>query len=600
MADKKYSWRRFQRMNFSTKSLSSRAKKAETATVRHARKFIFERISNVQAVRRHIVGWTVLVGFLIAVAALQLLWFQRSYMITDAPAEGGTYAEAALGPINTLNPLYASTIAERSAARLMFSSLYSYDHTGQLSGDLAETMTVSDDGTEYVIKIRDDVRWSDGRKLTSADVVFTAELIQNPMTRSVVSGWQNVDVKAVDEYSLKFTLPTAYAPFDDALTFPIVPKHILDTVDPSTLREASFSQSPVGSGPFELRLNQTVNMTKDHKIIHLAANPDYYQGNLKLEKFQLHVYGDYDAIARALRVSEVNAAANIPMDLIPSSQSDRYKVASIPVNNGVYTMFNTENETLKDIKVRRALRLATDTNAIRANSDYPLEKLDLPFLKYQVAEVDLPSAPAHNPSEAGKLLDKAGWKLNDDGVREKSGKPLELTITSLRGAEYEAALETLARQWREVGVVVNSQVLDAADANQDILQTVLQPRNYEVLIYELNLGGDADQFAYWHSSQTTRNGLNFANYSNDVADDALASARSRIEPDLRAEKYRVFAKQWLEDVPAIGLYQSNMYYVKTGSLNSIDEDSTSLVNPGDRYHNIMYWTVRQGSVYKTP
>jgi len=136
MAEEKgKSWRQFQKLNFSSKKLSKRAKKAEGATLRHAHKFIIHRWENIRSVRRHVIGWLVLVGVLIAGVGIQLNWFQRSYS-TDAPAVGGTYAEAALGPLDTLNPIYATTSAEFSASKLLFSSLYDYDSTGHLRGEI--------------------------------------------------------------------------------------------------------------------------------------------------------------------------------------------------------------------------------------------------------------------------------------------------------------------------------------------------------------------------------------------------------------------------------------------------------------------------------
>ena len=124
---------------------------------------------------------------------------------------------------------------------------------------------------------------------------------------------------------------------------------------------------------------------------------------------------------------------------------------------------------------------------------------------------------------------------------------------------------------------------------------MLQPRNYDVLIDELSIGADPDVFAYWHS----RGLLNFANYSNATSDDALASARVRSEKDLRNVKYVAFAKQWLADVPAIGLYQSNISYVHSKMTRTIGQDQR-LISPIDRYSNIRFWTAEQRQVYKTP
>ena len=115
----------------------------------------------------------------------------------------------------------------------------------------------------------------------------------------------------------------------------------------------------------------------------------------------------------------------------------------------------------------------------------------------------------------------------------------------------------------------------------------------------MNIGADPDVYAYWHSSQVSPKGSNFSNYSNAISDDALSSARSRVEPELRNAKYITFAKQWLADVPAIGLYQSTVQYVHSRNVRSF-KDSTVLVSSIDRYSNILDWSVGNRSVYKTP
>jgi peptide/nickel transport system substrate-binding protein len=189
--------------------------------------------------------------------------------------------------------------------------------------------------------------------------------------------------------------------------------------------------------------------------------------------------------------------------------------------------------------------------------------------------------------------------MGTNGIRSKDGQPLKIRISSLKGVEYEKALDVLAGQWRKAGVSVEARVLDDGDASARLIQDYLQPRNFDVLIYELAIGADPDVYAYWHSSQATFTGLNFSNYNNGTADDALVSARSRVEPSLRNAKYISFAQQWLNDAPAIGLYQPAMYYVHSRDSQTIAPDSL-LVAPQDRYGNILYWTVNKGTVYKTP
>lgn len=541
--------------------------------------------------------WVVAVGLLIGATGLQLMWYQQNYR-TTAPATDGTYAEAVQGPIDTLDPLYASTSAEDAASHLLFSRLLTYDKTGHLSNDLAKSVTVDQSGQVYTVNLRSDAKWHDGIRVTAQDVVFTVGLLKNPAVRSTISSnWSAVTVTATGEYSLTFQLPTIIAAFPHALTFPILPEHILSKVEPNALRENEFSRSPIGSGPFKLRFTQDIDLTTGRKIVHMERDTDYYRGAPRLERFQLHVYGTQDAIVTALANGEVNAAADLSRISSAQINQSQYDVTTAAVNNGVYALFNVTREVLKDKTVRQALQHGTNVAAVRAQLGDDVRSLDLPFINRQVTG-DLPAVPTYNVDEAKRLLDSAGWVL-DGTVRKKAGVEMKLTVVTTKDGDYEAVLETLAGQWRELGISIDTQVYDPTDVSQRFIQDILQPRTYDVLIRLLPIGADPDVFAYWHSSQATSRGSNFSNYANAISDDALASARTRTEPTLRNAKYVTFARQWVADAPAIGLYQAATRYVS--SKNAVSFDSlNSLVSSVDRYADVLYWSVGERPVFKTP
>lgn len=571
-------------------------KKVEGATVKHARRFVFKRLDNFREVRRRIAFWVLAIGVVIGATGLQFFWYQQEYR-TTANAADGTYAGAVLGPVDTLNPIFQKTSAEESSGELLFSRLLNYDETGTLNYDLADSMKVSEDQKTYTLSIRPDARWSDGLYVRARDVVFTIGLLQNPATRATLTGWDDIKVSTVDDRTVAFTLPAVYAAFPQALRFlPILPEHILRDVEPSQVRENSFSTNPIGSGPFALKLMQDIDATNGRKIIHLARNDAYYRGAPKLSRIQLHVYKDTDSIKRALATSEVNAASDLPVMTADSVNKERYKVEDYPINSGVYALFNTQSPSLQDQKVRQALQIGTNTEAVRTSISKNLPPLHLPIIGNQLTG-DIPAAPVYNFKQAATLLDEAGWVL-DGPVRKKDGQALTLAIVTTKNPDFEKALEVLSTQWRALGVTITTNIVDPDDQSQNVAQTILQPRSYDVLLYQLTIGGDPDVYAYWHSSQVA-SGFNFSNYKSASADDALSSARSRLEPDLRNAKYLTFTRQWLSDVPAIGLYQATSQYVHTEGVRAVPDGSV-LVSGVDKYNAVLYWTVGSHSVFKTP
>lgn len=571
-------------------------RRVEGVTVRHARKFIFHRLDNVREVRRHIIMWVMAVGILIGASGLQLMWYQNNYR-TSAMASGGTYAEAVLGPVNTLNPLYASTSAEESASMLLFSRLFSYDISGHLNNDLASSLTIDSTGKVYTVKIRSDARWHDGIQVTAKDVAYTVGLLKNPSVNATITGWNDIEVAVLDDTTLTFTIPAIYAAFSHALTFPILPEHVLGTVEPNALRENEFSNSPIGSGAFKLRFVQDIDVANGRRIIHMERNDAYYKGASKLDRFQLHVYGTQDAILRALSSAEVNAATDLTASEAAQVNTERYQVKTSPIQSGVYALLNTTRGSLRDKAVRQALQIGTDVSAIREQLPPGTPELTLPFTNGQISG-DAPKAPTFNALAAMKLLDSAGWRV-DKGVRKKDGVELKLSVVTTKDNDYEQILELLAGQWRSLGIVIDTVVVDPSDASQGLVQNILQQRNFDVLLYQLTIGGDPDVYAYWHSSQIGTRGFNFSNYASAISDDALSSARTRLEPSLRSSKYLTFARQWLADVPAIGLYQSTSQYVYSKNVTTYDGSNT-LVSPLDRYADVLYWSAEQKTVLKTP
>lgn len=582
-------WRQKFALKKHSKRLKKHALRIESATIKHAHRFLVGRLDKIRDVRRHIIIWFGGVGLLIAFVGLQVLWFQQSY-INEAPVSGGTFAEGLKGPIDTLNPLFAASPAELSSSHLLFSSLYANDTTGKLRGDLATSMK-NDSDKVYTVTIRKDARWHDGEDLKSDDIIYTIDLMKNPAVRSVMgSSWQGIEAKKIDDYTLQLSLPAAYAAFPQALTFAVLPKHNLEKVTPSRIRESTFSSEPVGSGPFRMRLLQTLSQTTGRKIVHMEANRDYYLGAPRLERLQLHAFVDDDSMARALRTGEVSAISDVSGVIAKGFKGSQFDTMNIPVNSGVYALFNLTTPVLKDVNVRKSLLQGTSTADIRKALFGSPRSLHLPFVTGQVSGTDDIPTPVFNRKQAIQTLESNGWVLKD-GVRTKGSERLHLRVVTRRNPDYEIALQQLAGQWRQMGVEVDTQVVGASDFTQDVLRL----RNYDVLLDKLVIGGDPDVFAYWHS----RGILNFTGYGSQISDDTLTSARTKSDPTLRDIKYEAFSRQWLADVPAIGLYQPNLIYIHTKKTHAISSEEV-IVTPDDHYAGVRFWTAENARVYKTP
>jgi len=579
------------------KRLALRVKHAEGATQRHASRFILRRIENVRLVMTEIMIWLAAIALLIAGLGIQYSWNSQGSK-KDGAKSGGVYVEGVIGNISTLNPLLAASEPEQAVSRLLFSSLYNYDVTGALHTDLAESMTVKDDKV-YTIKLRNAV-WHDGKKLTAEDVVYTINLIKNPQVRSPLRvNWLDISARAIDDSTVEFMLPAVYAGFSHALTFPVIPKHILQSVSPSSMREADFSSNPVGSGPFAVKRVQTSESTSSTDVVRMEPNTKYYGAVSTLSRLELRAYGNESLLVKAVNSGEVSAASGLSLSAADNIKSKQYSNKHWLLNKGVYLLMNNRSQTLQDARVRRALRYATDTSSIRATVGDNVARLDTPILQSQITQ-KLPAAPDYNLDKAKALLKEAGWTYNQGQWKGKDGRPLAVAVTTSSGRdEYKKIVDALKQQWSKLGVDVQLREIDTSSTTTSFVQSVLQPRDYDALLYELELGADPDVFAYWHSSQASASGYNFANYSNRTVDNDLVGGRSRTNSALRAAKYIQFVNQWLNDAPAIGLYQSVGSYVLNNGA-SIVEPRGSLNTMNDRYADVTTWSTGKASVYKTP
>lgn len=541
-------------------------------------------------------AWLLAIAALIVAAAWQTGQFSALYS-ADIPAEGTTYTEGVVGAVDNLNPIFASTPAEKAVTRLVFASLFYTDKRSTPQPELVERYSLDGSGKVYTMALRKDARWQDGVPITARDVAYTFGVIKDADTHSqLYSSWRNIAVEQVDDYTVKFTLPAPYTPFLNALTVGILPEHILSKVRSSELRSHAFSRSPtVSSGPFVFRDVRTVgDSKKSQSIVRMDGNADYFRGQPKLSHFQLHAYSSREDLVNAFQTQEVAAITSESSGQLEELNNNKSAVRSdSPLYNGVYAFLQTDSPLLKDIKVRNALQLATDQPAILKQLHSRVQPVTGPLLSGHLGYDPAIKQPVTNLEGAKKLLDDAGWKLGPDGKRVKDGQALKLQLATLSSGDFPAVAQTLMNQWARVGVSFDSQLVRP----EDIQQNVIIPRAYDVLLYELAIGGDPDVYAYWHSSQATERGFNLSDYKSGQVDDALDSARSRSDPALRIAKYRTFAQRWIADVPAIGLYRPNLTYIQTRGVTSFN--ARNLGDPMDRFEDVLYWSASKAHLRPT-
>ncbi len=512
--------------------------------------------------------------------------------------EGGTYTEAIVGQPRYLNPILASNSdVDLDITRVVYSSLLKLGEDLTLKNDLADNVEISSDGKIYTIHMRNDATWHDGKNVTADDVLFTIRSIQTPEYGSpLASAFQGVQIDKVDDYTVRFTLQkTPYAPFLSSLTVGIAPKHVWENVPPRSAGLAEQGLKPVGSGPFKFQELVTKKKTGEITSIALTRNDSYYAQKPYLAGITFTFFNTHEDAIASLISGQVNGIGYLPTSLLSSTAHQASLVTHrflLPQYFGLF--FNeTKNPILNNKGVRSALDLATDRKEIikeALSGEGDLASLPIPPGLFSFPDI---KGPSFDPEKAKQNLDDALWKMGEDGIREKDGKKLEITITTTDWPAYVKTAELIQAQWKNIGVTVKITSLGTGI----IQQTVVAPRDYEILLYGENLSADVDPYPFWHSSQIKSPGLNLSLLKDKDIDKLLEDARTSIDPEKRREALRKFTERFLDIHPAIILYRPYYLFVQNQIVRGQELKQGSL--PSDRFNDIEKWYVRVKRIWNS-
>ena len=575
-------------------TLAERADLVEKAITSHTKKMFFGRFENLSNVRKIVISWICVVSILILSVGIFRGLSVENYS-ENIFYRGGTYSEGILGEVKTLNPLFTSTNTERSFEQIAFSRIYDIDETGNLKGDLAESVSTSDNYKNFKIKMRNNAVWSDGRKITANDVIFTIKLLrEQSINPSDFKAWKNVEISKNSDYEFSVKVPSSSSSVLYSFNFSILPEHILKDIQIEKIRESAFSKNPITSGAFNFK---SVQNDGDKTTISLVKNKRYYKGEAYIDNFDIVAFKDEAKLKNALISGEIVASPSLKISEFSESERDKLKSRETNVNRGIYAFLNNSDSVLKDLKVRKAIQTGVDIPKVRKEMEF-VDKLDFPTLNQFLNTKDL-SIPKYDFDQAQKILDEAGWKKNSNGILEKDGKTAILNIATTSVYNYKKAAEEIESQLKKLGFDAKLTVIDKDDKTGAFVQSILQPRNYSILVYEIDLGADPDIYAFWHSSQSGQKGLNFSNYNDAVADDLLLNSRTAPSSNEKKLQITKFTQRWLANSVAIGLGQTKTSYVFRKSVQPYSVNNT-FVTELNRYADVIYWSASKSTLYKTP
>lgn len=512
-----------------------------------------------------------LVILFLNIVYLGVIFFQNNFK--NSPVFGGTYIEATVGYPRLINPLYAiSRDVDNDLSRLIYSSLFSYDSFGVLQNDLVESFTIDSEGKEYQLVIKEGVKWHDNEILTSDDVVFTFNLIQDEKFNSPLrSELVGIKVEKINEKTIKFILPEPYAPFLDLLTFGIMPQHVWQGVSADTIILNDSNLKPIGSGPYKIK-TLLKSKSGDLKEYQLIANLDYYK-EVYIENLIIRFFSNNIEAIDSFNNNQVDGLSALPFvnkdDLLKRDSVNTYNLIKPQI---VGLFFNLNKDGLKEVEIRTALAKAIDKNDL-INNVYgnAYQVASGPILKNSFAY----NSEVENINNYSKV--EAAEKL--------AGKNLKIKLTAININGNSRVAEQIKSYWESVGVSVEIDLISLEQAAETI-----KKRDFDVILYGQLVGGDPDVYAFWHSSQAGSQGFNISEYKNDEVDKLLSEARVATNELERIEKYKAFQNIVNTDVPVIFLYSPSYTYVQNKKVKGFVGDA--IISPADRFGQINDWYIK--------
>ncbi|WP_437611393.1 TIGR04028 family ABC transporter substrate-binding protein [Erwinia sp. V71] len=428
--------------------------------------------------------------------------------------------------------------------------------TLQVEPWIAESWTTNADKTEYTFKIRPGVTFSDGTPLDANAVAknFDTYGLGNKENRLPVSEVINNYLRSevIDPLTVKFFFKKPSPGFLQG-TATIGSGLVSLSTLARNFDQLGDARHIIGSGPF---------VVKDEKLgreVDLVVRKDYnwgpkniaQQGRANLDGIKIIVTPEDSVRIGALLAGQADVIRQVQAYYEKQATDNNFPIYAAPtrgVNDSI--SFRPDNPLVADIKVRQALLHGTNAQQVVETLFSP----NYPVAKSVVAQsaagyVDLSDKLKYDPQRSAQLLDDAGWKHGSDGIRQKDGKRLELSIyESLPQPQNKEVLQLVAQQWKQIGVGLKvlagdagSKTLDNLDpqktplvvsevgrADPDVIKSQFYPNNRDALLQK---GGSSDKVQ---------------NFRDDKLNQLLVDVSSEVDPQKRLQ-LAGDAQRWLLD-----------------------------------------------------
>jgi peptide/nickel transport system substrate-binding protein len=505
---------------------------------------------------------------LAASAALALSGCSGSSSSTSTSGAGSTVTvfSGQVGNFTeNFNPLSPTGSGLQPTNGVIYEPLFYYNKAkaGNPVPLLGTSFTWNDDGTELTVKVRQGVKWSDGKPETADDVVYTLNLVSNnPALNTSGQKWV---AKKTDDSTVVIDFPkTAFTLEPQILgNEPIVPERIWKNISDPT---KTTNTNPVGTGPYMLK-----SFTPQSFL--LVKNPNYWgtgDSAPKVSQVRYISLSNADAATSALQQGQVDYMGSF-LPTLKSIMSQHKNLSYSNSPQATTALFTCSNPDLgctgpqTDPAVRQALYYAMDRTQLSNQAAAGFSAPASPSLilntvnKDQITSPDYLKAPqSADVAKAKSLLEAAGWTLGSKGYYEKDGKELDLSVNVVSGwTDYDTICTLLQGQFKKAGIkLAVNQVAQNAWTQAEV------SGKYQLSVNSINMGPSSNPYfqynQYLSTAATAKVGgsatTNVSRYSNPAVDAAISSLASTNDEAKEQAAYKTIQDAIVKDMPYVPVY----------------------------------------------
>lgn len=494
---------------------------------------------------------------------------------TDETANVVRELRLAISQLDTINPIISKNKHVQEVSKIIFDSLITINEDYSKEYCLATEISKTDDVT-YLVKLRDDVKWSDGTDFTGEDVKYTIQLLKSINSIYSLNVKNVIAIDLLDNNMIRITLDQAVPFFEYNLTFPIMSSEYYRDID---FTNSDRTNLPIGTGMFKIA-------SYDEKVIRLEKNTEYWntERNSVLEQININIYSTMGEV--------YNDFKNGNIDTINTSQTSVNQYigtigfASIEFDSKEYdyVAFNTANSYLASNNVRKALSYYIDKNNTIASSygnTYRVANFPLDYgnFLYNNEVID----NGYNSEAASNLLVADGWFFKNNSWQKLVGnRYVKLTFSLTVNTDDDvsvAVAENLRQQWANSGIIVS-----VKKVSKDNYYNLINSRNgYDAILVNMSTSFSPDLNSYIGFE-------NLSNYNNNEINQLLKDSDNLGDnAEQLKEKYKRILEIYNEEKPFMSIARKkNLLVYNTNLTGNLKPTAYSIYNYIEKWYRKNY------------